>query len=61
MPPSFLILLSASSCDIMSLPFSSVVNSRKSSSGVMRLRVSSSVPNSLGMGKKGMMGEWSME
>ena len=37
-------------------PFSSLVNSRNKSSSVNFLLHSSSVPNSLGMGKKGIIG-----
>ena len=60
MPPNFFIFFSPSSRGNWFSPFSSLVNSSKSCSGVNFSRHCSSVPNSSGMGKKGMMGACSM-
>ena len=60
MPPRCFIFLSASSLGNGFSPFSSVVNSSYSCCSVYLRLMSSSVPNSAGMGKNGMMGSWSM-
>ena len=60
MPPNFLIFFSPSSRGSWFSPFSSLVNSSKSCSGVNFSLHCSSVPKSSGMGKKGMMGACSM-
>ena len=59
-PPRLSIFFCPSSSLITTLPFSSCVNSSKSSFSVILLLYSSSVPKLSGISKLGMMGAWSM-